>query len=85
MCVTNFWFIQNNKPVVDRIGKISAKKGAVSLRTFYISTLYTKIPYNLLKEAILKQWILFSREEYPIGFISLKMVQFGGNLLGISR
>ena len=34
---------QNSKPVVDRIRKISAKKGAVSVRTFDFSTLYTKI------------------------------------------
>ena len=50
--VSNFWIIQNNKPVVDRIRKISAKKGAVSVRTFDFSTLYTKIPHNLLKEAL---------------------------------
>ena len=52
MGVSNFWIIQNNKPVVDRIKKISAKKGAVSVRTFDFSTLYTKIPHNLLKEAL---------------------------------
>ena len=50
--VSNFWIIQNNKPVVDRINKISAKKGAVSVRTFDFSTRYTKIPHNLLKEAL---------------------------------
>ena len=32
--VSNFWIIQNNKPVLDRIKKISAEKGAGSVRTF---------------------------------------------------
>ena len=52
MGVSNFWIIQNNKPILDRIKKISAKKGAVSVITFNFSTLYTKIPRNLLKEAL---------------------------------
>ena len=85
MGVSNFWIIQNNKPVVDRIRKISAKKGAVSVRTFDFSRLYTKIPHNILKEALFEIVDFFSRVGYPMGFMSLKMVQFGGNLLGISR
>ena len=36
---SKFWIIQNNKPVVDRIKRISAKKGAVSVRTFDFSSL----------------------------------------------
>ena len=50
--VNNFWVIQNNKPVVERINKISSKKGALSVRTFDFSTLYTKIPHDLLKNAL---------------------------------
>ena len=50
--VSNFWVIQNNKPVVDRINKINSKKKAVSIRTFDFSTLYTKIPHDLLKKAL---------------------------------
>ena len=38
--VSNFWVIQNNKPVVDRINKINTKKKAVSITTFHFSTLY---------------------------------------------
>ena len=34
------------------MNKISNKKGAISIRTFDFSTLYTKIPHNLLKEAL---------------------------------
>ena len=50
--VSNFWVILNNQPVIDRISKINAKKKAVSIRTFDFSTLYTKIPHNLLKAAL---------------------------------
>ena len=50
--VSNFWVIQNNKPVVDRINKINSKKKAVSIRTFDFSTLYAKIPHDLLKKAL---------------------------------
>ena len=50
--VNNFWVIQNNKPVVERINKINSKKGALSVRTFDFSTLYTKIPHDLLKNAL---------------------------------
>ena len=39
--VSNFWVIQNNQPVIDRISKINAKKKAVTIRTFDFSTLYT--------------------------------------------
>ena len=50
--VSNFWVIQNNQPVVDRISKINNAKKAKSIRTFDFSTLYTKIPHNLLKDAM---------------------------------
>ena len=50
--VSNFWIIQNNTPVVERIDKINQKKKAVSIRTFDFSTLYTKIPHHLLKGAL---------------------------------
>ena len=50
--VSNFWVIQNNKPVIDRISKINNSKKAKSIRTFDFSTLYTKIPHNLLKAAM---------------------------------
>ena len=50
--VSNFWIIQNNAPVVERIDKINHKKKAFSIRTFDFSTLYTKIPHHLLKGAL---------------------------------
>ena len=50
--VSNFWIIQNNTPVVERIDKINQKKKAVSIRTFDSSTLYTKISNHLLKGAL---------------------------------
>ena len=50
--VSNFWIIQNNTPVVERIDKINHKKKAFSIRTFDFSTLYTKIPHQLLKGAL---------------------------------
>ena len=50
--VSNYWIIQNNWPVVERMTKISAKKGAKSIRTFDFSTLYTNIPHHLLKDAL---------------------------------
>ena len=61
--VSNFWVIQNNRPVTERIAKINrpvteriAKinntKKARTVRTFDFSTLYTKIPHHLLKGAL---------------------------------
>ena len=83
--VSNFWIIQNNKPDVDRIRKISAKKRAVPVRTFDFSTLYTKIPHNLLKEALFEILDFVFKGGISNGVYVTKMVQFGGNLLGISR
>ena len=40
--VSNFWVIQNNQPVIDRISKINTKKKAATIPTFDFSTLYTK-------------------------------------------
>ena len=50
--VSNFWVIQNNKPVVDRINKINSKKKAVSIRNFDLTTLYTKISHDLLTKTL---------------------------------
>ena len=38
--------------MIDRISKINNYKKAKSIRTFDFSTLYTKIPHNLLKAAM---------------------------------
>ena len=41
--VSNFWIIQNNTPVVERIDKINQKKKAVSIRTFDFSALQSNL------------------------------------------
>ena len=50
--VSNFWVIQNNRPVTERIDKCNNAKKAKTVRTFDFSTLYTKIPHHLLKVAL---------------------------------
>ena len=50
--VSNFLNIQNNAPVIERIDKMNKKKQTVSVRTFDFSTLYTKIPHHLLRDAL---------------------------------
>ena len=61
--LVNFWVIQNNKQVIDRISKINNSKKTKSIRTFDFSTLYTKIPHNLLKDPIKKLSIFVLRED----------------------
>ena len=50
--VSGFWVIQNNAPLIDRIGKINKRNKAKSVMTFDFSTLYTKIPHDLLIQAL---------------------------------
>ena len=50
--VSGFWVIQNNTPLVNRIEKINKRNKAKSVMTFDFSTLYTKIPHNLLIQAL---------------------------------
>ena len=50
--VSNFWVIQNNRPVTERIEKINNAQKAKTVQTFDFSTLYTKIPHHLLKGAL---------------------------------
>ena len=50
--VSNFWVIQNNQPVTERIEKINNAQKAKTVQTFDFSTLYTKIPHHLLKGAL---------------------------------
>ena len=77
--MNNFWVIQNSKPVVEHIRKINAKKGAISVRTFDLSTLYTKIPHNLLKRA------LFDIVDFVFkGGCSKFVMCLRRNLLGVS-
>ena len=47
-----FCVIQNKTPLIDRIGKINKRNKAKSIMTFDFSTLYTKIPHNLLIQAL---------------------------------
>ena len=50
--VSGYWVIQNSEPLIDRIYKINKRKKAHSVMTFDFTTLYTKIPHNLLIEAL---------------------------------
>ena len=50
--VNGFWVIQNSQPLIDRIEKINKCNKARTLMTFDFTTLYTKIPHNLLIEAL---------------------------------
>ena len=50
--VSGCWVIQNSNPVVERIDKINNRKKAKSIMTFDFATLYTKIPHELLIEAL---------------------------------
>ena len=49
--VSGFSVIQNNTPLIDRIGKINKRNKSKSIMTFDFSTLYTKIPHDLLIQA----------------------------------
>ena len=51
--------------MVERIDK----KQAVSVRTFDFSTLYTKIPHHLLRDALFEIVDFFSRVEYHMEFM----------------
>ena len=43
-----FWVVQNTKPVMDAINKLSKRRKATSISVFDVSTLYTKLPHNKL-------------------------------------
>merc|ERR1711965_1015099 len=83
--VSNFWIIQNNTPVVERIDKINHKKKAFSIRTFDFSTLYTKIPHHLLKGALSEIVDFCLRVEYRKEFMSIKQMHIGENLVRIIK
>ena len=64
--------------------KINKKKQAVSVRKLDFSTLYTKIPHNLIKEALFEIVdFVFKGGISNVVYVT-KMVRFGGNLWGIS-
>ena len=46
--INSFWVIQNNKPVIDTLNKLSNRKAAKSVSTYDFSTLYTNIPHDKL-------------------------------------
>ena len=50
--VSGCWIIQNSNPVVDRIEKINNRNKAATISTFDFATLYTKIPHELLIDAL---------------------------------
>ena len=50
--VKKFWIIQNSDSLIQTINRINDRKLAKTVTTFDFSTLYTKIPHNLLIEAL---------------------------------
>ena len=46
--VKGFWVVQDNKPVIEALEKISKRGKARSINTFDFSTLYTNIPHDKL-------------------------------------
>ena len=46
--LNKFWVVQNSFPVTEKLDKINVKKNAKCISTFDFSTLYTKIPHDLL-------------------------------------
>ena len=50
--VNSFWVIQNSKPVIDNLNKLSNRKRAKSVSTYDFSTLYTNIPHDKLIETL---------------------------------
>ena len=50
--VKKFWVIQNSDSLIQCMNKINHRNAAQTVSTFDFSTLYTKIPHNLLIEAL---------------------------------
>ena len=50
--LNKFWVVQNSFPVIDKLSRINCKMKAKSISTFDFSTLYTKIPHDLLIEVL---------------------------------
>ena len=50
--VSGYGVIQNNSLLIDRFGKINKRNKVKSVSTFGFSTLYRKIPHNLLLQAL---------------------------------
>ena len=46
--------MQNNRPVIDVMTKLNARKKAKSISTFDFSTLYTKLPHDKLLNVLFK-------------------------------
>ena len=50
--MNKFWVVSSNQRVLNSISKINKRNCGVSISTFDFSTLYTKIPHDLLFEAM---------------------------------
>ena len=50
--INKFWIVSNNEGLLRKISKINSRNKARSISTFDFSTLYTKIPHDLLFEAM---------------------------------
>ena len=67
-----FWVVQNSFPVIDKLNKINSKQNAKSISTFDFSTLYTKIPHNLLLEVLFEliDFVFKGNNKKKLGFTS---------------
>ena len=62
--VNLFWSIKNSGDIIDKLKARDFK--ATSLSTYDLSTLYTTLPYNLIKDIIIDYFErTFNREGYP--------------------
>ena len=50
--LNKFWVVQNSFPITNKLDKINFKNNARCISTFDFSTLYTKIPHNLLVKVL---------------------------------
>ena len=67
-----FWVVENSYPIIEKLNVINTRKKAKSISTYDFSTLYTKIPHNLLIK-VLSEIICFvfkSKVRSKIGFSS---------------
>ena len=50
--LNKFWVVQNSLPIIKKLDKINLKNNAKCISTYDFSTLYTKIPHNLLVDVL---------------------------------
>ena len=68
--LNKFWVVENSFPVTEKLNKINAKHNTKCISTFDFSTLYSKIPHNLLLETLNESidFVFKGKVENKIGF-----------------